>query len=98
MDRIGRVGPVGDLEDERVAPSDGTGRRRDELAGEDGLLVLGPLGRVDAVAERGVDDDGEVVGGMFGEESAHRFVELLQAGSDAAFGGDVRAVDDDVSR
>ena len=48
------------------------------------------------MAEGGVDDDGELVGGMLGEEGPDGFVELAQAGERATFGRDVGAVDDDV--
>ena len=83
-------------EDEGIAAADGAGRAATELAGEDRGLVLVALGRVDAMAEGGVDDDGELIGGMFGQEGSDRFVELAEAGEGAAFGRDVGAVDDDV--
>ena len=90
------VGPVRDLEDEGVASPDHPRGWGDDLAGEDGLFVLGALGGVDAVAEGGIDHDGQVLGGVFLEEGPHRFVELGQAGKAAAFGRDVGPVDDDV--
>ncbi len=55
------------------------------------------LARVDAVAERGVDDDGDDVVGVLLHEGEHGFVELLEARHRPPFGGEVRAVDDDVS-
>ena len=87
---------AGDLQDEGVAAADGPRRRRDQLAGEDGFFVLGPLGRVDAVREGGIDHDGEGLDGMLVEEGLHRIVELAEAGRGAPFGRDVGAIDDDV--
>jgi hypothetical protein len=87
--------PVGDLQQEAVAPAERAGGRRDDLARGLGLLERLPLGLVDAVAERGVDDDDDLVVGVLGEPSAHGFVELGQAGRRASLGGEVRAVDDD---
>ena len=57
----------------------------------------GDLPGVDAVTERGIDDDGDDVVRMFLHEGHHGLVELLEARQRSAFGGDVGAVDDDVS-
>ena len=91
-----RVGLVGDLQDERVTPSDGPSRWRHQFAGQHGRFVLGPLGGVDAVPEGGIDDDGELIGGMLGQKGSDGFVELAEAGEGTTFGRDVRAVYDDV--
>ena len=71
---------VGDLQHEGVAPPDGAGRRADQFAGQHRLFVRVGLGGVDAVAEGGVDDDGQLVGGVLGEEGTDGFVELVEAG------------------
>ena len=92
----GGAGPAGDLQDEGVAPADGAGRRGDQLVGVDRVLVGLAFLAVDAVGERGVDHDGDVVGRVLLDERLHRLVELGEAGRVAALGGDVRTVDDDV--
>ena len=53
-------GLVGDAEHEGVAATDGAGGRGDELVVGDGGVELGDLALGDAMAERGVDDDGDV--------------------------------------
>ena len=88
---------LGDREHERVAASDGTGRRCDEFVVGDALLELLDLGLVDAVAERGVDDDGDRGVRVLLHEGHHRLVQLGEAGQRAAFGGDVGPVDHDVA-
>jgi hypothetical protein len=87
---------VGHLEDERVAASDRPGRRSDEFAVDDARLELLALALVDPVAERRVDDDGELHVTELVEERAYGFVQLSEARRGAPFGGDVRSVDDDV--
>ena len=52
---------------------------------------------VDPMAERGVHDDGDDVVGVLLHEREDGFVELLEARQRSPFGGEVRAVDDDVS-
>jgi len=47
------------------------------------------------MAERGVDDDHDVVELPLGDEVTDRLVELAEARKRPSFGGDVRTVDDD---
>ena len=89
----GGVDLLGDLEDERIAAADGSGGRGDEFTGEQRRLVLGSLGLIDTVGERGIDDDGDRVDLVLGHEGGDRVVELTQAGEGAALGGDVGAID-----
>ena len=91
-----RSDPIGHLQDECIAPADGPGRRRDQLGIGHGLIEFGTFGRIDAVAEGGIHDDGEASHVVLGEEGLHRFVELGEAGQRARLGGDVGAVNDDV--
>jgi hypothetical protein len=93
----GGADAVGDLEDEAVAAADGAGRRRQQLAGGEGLVVGALLGRVDAVLEGGVDDDRPVIVRVLLDEGAHRFVELHQARLRTSFRGDVGTVHDEVT-
>ncbi len=93
-----RVHLVSDREDESIASSHGPRRRRDELVVLDRGVELGNLRRVDAVPEGGVDDDGHQVVRVLLDERLHGVDELFEAGHRTAFGGDVRSVDDDVSR
>ena len=86
---------VGDAQHEGVAPTDGSRRRGDELVVGDGGVELGDLALGDAVAERGVDDDGDVDVRVFLAEAEDSVVELGETRHRATFGGDVRAVDDD---
>ena len=88
---------VGDGEHERVAPADGPGGRCDELVVLDGGVELGHLPRVDAMAEGGVHDDRDDVVGVLLHEGQDGLVELLEARQRSPFGGEVGAVDDDVS-
>ena len=96
FDRIVGPGPTGDLEDEHVAAPDGARGRGDQLVGVDRVLVGLPLLALDAVGERGVDHDRDVVRRVLLDERLHGLVELGEAGRVAALGGDVRTVDDDV--
>src|SRR5207253_9808960 len=48
-----RAGAIGDLEQEAVAPADGTGGRRDHLPRRPGALELLPLALLDAIREGG---------------------------------------------
>ena len=88
---------VGDLQHEGVAAADGAGRRRDELAGEDRLLERrrsrtrrcgGRRWRRRRRSPR--------ARGARSMNARDGLVELREARRGAAFGGDVRAVDDDV--
>ena len=88
---------VGDREHEGVTAPDGPGRRGHELVVLDGGVELGHLPRVDPMAERGVHDDGDDVVGVLLHEREDGLVELLEARQRSPFGGEVRAVDDDVS-
>ena len=93
----GRADLLSDAENESVSPTDGARRRGDQLVVFDRLVErLGFLG-VDSVSEGGVHDDRDDVLGMIGHEGHHGFVQLLQAGLRTTLGGDVRAVDDDMS-
>ena len=56
---------------------------------------MGTFGRVDAMAERGVDHDGHHVGRVLGQVLAYRLIELREAGQGTAFGGQIGTVDDD---
>ena len=85
---------LGDLQDERIAATDGAGRRGHEVPGEERSFVLGPFGGIDAVREGGVDDDGDGVGTVLLSEGGDRLVELAEAGGGAALGGEVGAIDD----
>ena len=89
------TGTIRDLQDERVAATDGPGRRGDEFAVEDGLFETREFGRIDPVTERRVDDHDDDIVGPFGDERGDGFVELLEAGDGSAFGGDVRSVNNE---
>ena len=67
---------VGDAQHEGVAAADGPGGRSDELVVGDAGIELRRLLLVDAVAERGVDDDGDDGVGVLLAERHHRVVEL----------------------
>ena len=90
------VGPVRDLQQERVAATDHTGGRRDHLARVHRVLERRALRVVDAVREARVDDDGDRGRLVLLEVRAHCLVELLQARQGATLGRKVRSVDDDV--
>ncbi len=92
-----RPGLVGDAQQEGVAAPDGAGRGRDQLTGGFGLLEHLRLALVDAMPERGVDDDGNHVVGVLQQELTHRLVELDQARHGTALSGQVGSVDDDVA-
>ena len=85
---------LGDLQDERVATTDGAGRRCHELTGEQSGLILRSLGLIDAVREGGIDDDGDGVDRVLLHEGGDGVIELTQARGGAALGGDVGAIDD----
>ncbi len=85
----GGVSLLGDGEDECVATADRARRRGEQLVRRQRLVVHLALGRVDAVLERGIDDDDELVVGVLLQEGADRLVELGQAGQAAALGRDV---------
>ena len=72
-------GAFGDAQHEGVAPADGTGRRRDDLAVEHGRAHLFTLGVRDAVLEGGVDHHDDAGIGILGRVGAYRLIELLQA-------------------
>ncbi len=67
-----------DLQDERISTADRTGGWRQQLSGEHRLLVRLALGLIDAMRERRVDDDDDVVEGVLLEEVAHRLVQLRE--------------------
>ena len=89
----GAAGAVRDLQQEPVAAPDRAGRRRDDLARGLGLRERGALGRVDAVLEARVDDDGRDGAGVLAVERGDGFLELGEAGLGAALGRQVGAVD-----
>ena len=93
----GGVDLVGDAEDERVAASDGAGRRRDHLVVADSSVELGHLLRVDPMAEGGIDHDGDQGVRVLRHVRQHRLVELLEAWHGPTLGSEVRTVDDDVT-
>ena len=93
----GRVDLVGDAQHERVATTDRAGRRRDDLVVADCCIELGDLFGIDAMTEGGVDDDGDQRVGVLRHVGQHRLVELFETGHGSALGGEVRAVDDDVT-
>ena len=85
----GRSRAVGDLQEEPVTTPDCASGRRDKLPGRLGLLERPALRLVDAVAERGVDDDDDLVAAVFGLIGAHGFVELGEARQRTTLGCDV---------
>ena len=87
---------IGDLQDERVAAADRTGRRSHEFAVEHGFFVGLVLLRIDAMAERCVDDNGRIFVRIFREQGAHSVVELRKAWRGAPFRRDVRPVHHDM--
>ena len=90
------AGALRDAQDEGIAPSDGPGRRGDHLAVEHRLAQRLAFGFVDAVLERGVDDDGDAAPRVFLRVGAHRLVELRQARERSSFRGQVGPVHDNV--
>jgi hypothetical protein len=54
------------------------------------------LAWIDAMAERGVDDDGEERGGMLGHEGLYGFDQLSEARHRPTLGREIRAIDHDV--
>jgi hypothetical protein len=91
------VGEARHLQDERVAAPDRACGWCDQFAGEDAFLERRALLRVDAMAERRVDDHGHALVALLRDECLHRFVELREAGRGSTFRGDVGSVDDDVN-
>ena len=89
----GGIGPVGDLEDERVAAPYHSGRRGDDASVVDRLPRRSPLTVGDAMLERGVDDHRDVGEVILVTKCRHGLVELLQTRFRATFGRDVRSVD-----
>ncbi len=87
---------VRDLQQEPVAATDRARGRRDDLARGLGLGERGPLGRVDAVLEARVDDDGRDRAGVLGVERRDRLLQLGEARLGASLGGEVRSVDHEV--
>ena len=81
---------------EGVPPTHRPRRGGHELGVGDRLVEGLALGRVDAMAEGGVDDDDDLGAGKLGLVLADGLVELGQARNGAALGRDVRSVDDDV--
>src|SRR4029450_10971326 len=75
----------------------GPGRRPPDLVVLDGGVELGPLPRVDPMAEGGIHDNGDHVVWVLLHEREDGLVELLEARQRSPFGGEVRAVDHDVS-
>ena len=57
-----RVGPIRDLQQERVTAADHAGRRGEQLARTERIFERVALAVVDAVREARVDDDGDVSG------------------------------------
>ncbi len=92
----GGIDLFGDAEDEAITSPDGAGWWRDKLVGVDGILELGELRGIDAMAERGVDDDGDQRLWVFAAVGRHRFVQLFEARYRAALSGQIRSVDDHV--
>ena len=91
-----RVRPVGNLQDEGVAAADDASRRRDDLVVVDRLASGLTFALRDPMLERGVDDDGDPLEVILGDELCDRFVELLQRRLAASLGGDIGSVDDRV--
>jgi hypothetical protein len=73
-----RPGAIRDLEDEAVAASNRSCRRHDELVRGERFVVQLSLGRIDAMFERRVDDDGVDVVRSLRDECTHSFVELRE--------------------
>ena len=80
---------LGHPKQEGVASTDGTCGRRHDLGVSNCLVEYGSLGRIDAVPERGVDDDDHLHLGELLLELAHRLVELGEAGRGPALCRDV---------
>ncbi len=90
------VRTVCDLQHERVTTTDRARGRRHQLTVQDGFFVCRHFLRIDAMAERCVDDDGHVLVAVLREQRAHCFVELLQTRRGASFGRDVRTIHNDM--
>ncbi len=91
---------LGDAQDEPVTPADCSSWRCHQFAVFDGLLECWHLCRVNPMAECGIDHNNDLGRGksrVFAEKRVDRFVQLRQAWSGAALGGEVRAVDDDLT-
>ena len=93
------VGSIGDLEDERVAPPDDAGRRRDDLARAGGLVVLVASRRLSMRCPNVASTmTVTLLGFELLRDRVDSIQQLLEARQRTAFGGDVRAVDDEVRR
>ena len=84
-----------DAEQKGVAPADGAGRRRDDLAVGLRLVECLALRLVDPVPERGVDHHGDLGVRELALEFPDRLVKLGQGRHGATLGGDVGPVHDD---
>ena len=91
-----RTGALGDLQHERVASSDCSGRWCQEFTSDRGFLVDLTLGGIDSVRKGCVHHDHDVVEVVLLGEVAHRFVELRERGRGATFGCNVGSVNDEV--
>lgn len=87
---------LGNAQDERIPAADGSRGRRDQFVVFDCLVESRNFLRIDAVTERGVDNDRDCSLGMFFEEGHDSLVQLFETRLRSALGGDVRTVDDDV--
>ncbi len=88
---------LGDAQHECVAAADRAGGWCDEFVVGDALFELLGFLLVDAVAEGGVDHDGDRRVRVLVHERHHRLVQLGEARQRAPFGGDVGPVDHDVA-
>ncbi len=91
------VGLVGHLQDEGITAADGSGRRGQDLAVVAGALESLALTVVDAVRERGVDNDRDLSIGVLSLDGTNRLVELSEAWERPTFRRDVGSVDDKMS-
>ena len=89
---------VRDRQHEGVTAPNGAGGRAHHLVVLDGGVEVGNLGGVDAMSEGGVHDNGDEVVGELLHKGEHGVVELTQTRHRPPFSGDVRSVDDDMSR
>ena len=71
---------VRDSQYEGIPATDRSSRRCHEFVVRNRLIELGALGLVDAVAEGGVDHDGDQHPGILGHHGQHRLIQLHQAG------------------
>ena len=87
---------IGDLQHERVAASDRTCRRSEELTLEHCFLERLSLLRIDAMTEGRVDDNSRVLVRILLEQRANCTVQLRKARRGASFRRDVRPVHHDM--